>query len=503
MSLFNPGDKVKILKGRSAGKTGVVQGWRGDRVEVRSDATGNIKLFDSASIGLNLPDNPPLPQPEPIEQFKRGDMVRVADPQQPGLKGGQFKINSVTGTGAWLDTTAVLGRTSFVQKTYLHLADRPLPGSVADFQAKNEPKLPDWKIGQRVCSGATGGSPSRRGVVESKADESYLIRWSTGTGSCYDARLIWDMGICGVDDPAASDSKERMRREPEPYPRIDPEGGEAAGSAGDASGVEGSAVSPEADASDLLPGDSPASAEPDSPESDLSPEIGGIGDIVLHADIVEAELCDDLESRLTELEIQIQEATEAIRQAGYRLWLAAAEIRSRELWALPRDESGQPIHANFADYGQSRWGWGRSYTHEIATAGETVAALRQSGIPDSDIPAAASAMRELAKAPPDERPKVLRQAQEKWSVVTAAAIRSVIMPSPIKSHESGTPDSDDRPPGPPIAPQGSGLVRLKVGPALAKLIEKHQGELYSAIVETDSQTFVVQPEAIGVEVVKS
>jgi hypothetical protein len=142
--------------------------------------------------------------------------------------------------------------------------------------------------------------------------------------------------------------------------------------------------------------------EPANPlvEEDKSPQ-SGIPESVTTTEIVPA----DPNQRLAQLEADIQEGLDLVEQGKAKIWQAVAAIRSERLWEL----SG---HESFEAYCKCRWNWEKSNAHEVALAGEVVSTLKQSGIPDSELPTSVSQTRELARVPATERPKVLKQAQE-------------------------------------------------------------------------------------------
>lgn len=145
--------------------------------------------------------------------------------------------------------------------------------------------------------------------------------------------------------------------------------------------------------------------------------------------VIDGEILPDLaerEQRLADLEAEISDGLAQIDHHKRRVWLAAATIRAEELWLLPL-ESGKVKYKSFVDYCSDRWGWERSYAHENAKAGEVISQLKQSGIPDSQLPTATSQVTELAKLSAERRPVVLRKAIDHLArlnkPLTAQAIR--------------------------------------------------------------------------------
>jgi len=135
------------------------------------------------------------------------------------------------------------------------------------------------------------------------------------------------------------------------------------------------------------------------------------------ADLIAPPLVDsELVLTLKDLEEEIQEGLGQIAAGRQRVWLAAAQIRDRALW----QEAG---YSSFEGYCKGRWGWERTNSHDNARAGDLLADLMLSGIPDSLLPTSVSQALELAKVEPEHRAEVIDRALEESGQMTAAALR--------------------------------------------------------------------------------
>lgn len=136
------------------------------------------------------------------------------------------------------------------------------------------------------------------------------------------------------------------------------------------------------------------------------------------------------DQRLADLERTITRGKKTFVDVG----LALAEIRDMRLY---RREYG-----SFSEYCRQKWGWSKSYAYDIIQSAEVVKQLPEkvSAIADTE-----SKVRELRKAPVEQRAAILEAVAAEGKPVTAAAIKRHLPPVP------GTP-----PPPPPPVVDGTG-----------------------------------------------
>jgi hypothetical protein len=135
--------------------------------------------------------------------------------------------------------------------------------------------------------------------------------------------------------------------------------------------------------------------------------------------VIDGELMASAEEEaaaLVELETEIAGGIGDCQRGERRIWIAAAQIRDRNLWKLGG-------HRSFEAYGLARWGWAKSNSHEVASAGEVVLQLQQSGVPEACIPTAISAYRPLKGIAPELRATAIDTALETDGKLTAAALK--------------------------------------------------------------------------------
>jgi len=121
------------------------------------------------------------------------------------------------------------------------------------------------------------------------------------------------------------------------------------------------------------------------------------------------------DQRLAELEKTIARGKKTFVEVG----LALAEIRDLRLYR--REYSG------FAEYCREKWGWSKPYCTQLITAAAVVEALPA----DTKVAIATeSQARELAKAGPGERARVVQAVVDSGEPVTAAAIKRHLPPPP-------------------------------------------------------------------------
>lgn len=115
---------------------------------------------------------------------------------------------------------------------------------------------------------------------------------------------------------------------------------------------------------------------------------------------------------LETLEADVKAGLHTVKQGAIQMKKALAEIRSRRLWATVLDAYDNPVYPTFTAYLKIRWGLSESYGHELAAAGEVIAELADSGMPESDIPQDVTILNELRKVGPDDRTEVLEVAKD-------------------------------------------------------------------------------------------
>jgi hypothetical protein len=108
--------------------------------------------------------------------------------------------------------------------------------------------------------------------------------------------------------------------------------------------------------------------------------------------------CQDQQRRAALEALIDQHLNDFIRVAA-----ALAEIKRDRLW--------RNSHPSFEAFSAEKFDKGRSYGYELAAAGEILAHLQQSGIPDSDLPASASQIRALSGLQPSEQVEAVQVAQ--------------------------------------------------------------------------------------------
>jgi len=154
------------------------------------------------------------------------------------------------------------------------------------------------------------------------------------------------------------------------------------------------------------------------------PHVGGAAPAIA-AEIV----ATDPGQRLTELEADITEGLGLVEQGKAKIWAAVAAVRSEELWQVAG-------HPSFEAYCEARWGWKKANAHENALAGEVLTGLLESGVPVEALPTSTSAMSQLAKADPGDRPAVLQKAADlNGGRVTEAAVRKALKPEPLPAED--------------------------------------------------------------------
>ena len=131
-------------------------------------------------------------------------------------------------------------------------------------------------------------------------------------------------------------------------------------------------------------------------------------------EILEAEIIPELR----DLESQIESGQRLIGQGEQAVWSAAALIRQHSLWKVD--------YQSFEDYCLKRWNWQKSNAHEVATAGAVFLQLKESGVPESELPTAIAAYRPLRKLQPEDRRELLQQVMNETGKLTADAIKQAV-----------------------------------------------------------------------------
>jgi hypothetical protein len=152
--------------------------------------------------------------------------------------------------------------------------------------------------------------------------------------------------------------------------------------------------------------------------SNPAPTPSNSSALAVQATVIDAELMPTEAEQIQELEELEQAITQGIdkrNRADRQIWLAAAQIRDRQLWKLGG-------YRNFASYCLVRWTWQNSYAQEIATAGETARLLSQSGVPDNCLPTSVAAYRPLKALPPELRASAIDHALENDGKLTAQSL---------------------------------------------------------------------------------
>ena len=147
-----------------------------------------------------------------------------------------------------------------------------------------------------------------------------------------------------------------------------------------------------------------AQGKPDLQGTDLIRRIRELRSITTPSQAITAEVipADDPE-RLQQLEQDIQSGLKLLEDGRTMLWRAVAAIQHEQLWQLAG-------HPSFEAYCKARWGWERSNSYEVASAGSTINELIEAGVPDSDLPTSAAQVRALKKVAPAQRKQVLNEA---------------------------------------------------------------------------------------------
>lgn len=117
-------------------------------------------------------------------------------------------------------------------------------------------------------------------------------------------------------------------------------------------------------------------------------------------------------------EAAIDQGINFAKKAHAIVWQNVRQVRDGELWRL----SGE--YENFEDWCQTKYGWSRQRGHQIADAAEIVALLPETS--STMVDGNERRVRELAKAPPEERVEVLREATRDGSPATPKRIAAVI-----------------------------------------------------------------------------
>ena len=122
------------------------------------------------------------------------------------------------------------------------------------------------------------------------------------------------------------------------------------------------------------------------------------------------------DQRLAELEKTIARGKKTFVEVG----LALAEIRDVRLYR--RD------YGSFSEYCREKWGWSKSYAYDIIQSAEVVKTLPEkvSAIADTE-----NKVRELRKAPAEQRAAILEAVAAEGKPVTAAAIKRHLPPVPV------------------------------------------------------------------------
>ena len=164
-----------------------------------------------------------------------------------------------------------------------------------------------------------------------------------------------------------------------------------------------------------------------------------------------------LTARLATEEKTIENGLKTFVEVG----MALTRIRDQKLWMA----GGK--YPSFEIYCKQRWGWNRSYAHEIAKSGQVLGLIEKSGIPDKpDNPAQ---VRPLAKLPEDEQPEAWAEAVEESKAegkpVTAAKVGEVVARR-LKPEEAEDWEPVESQPEPAIDPDSieaaqAGLDELK------------------------------------------
>jgi len=139
------------------------------------------------------------------------------------------------------------------------------------------------------------------------------------------------------------------------------------------------------------------------------------------------------DARLSELEKVIAKGKKTFVEVG----LALAEIRDLRLYKRE--------YSSFSEYCREKWGWNKSYAYDIIQSAEVAKRLPEkvSAIADTE-----SKVRELRKAPVEERAAILEAVAAEGKTVTAAAIKRHLPPPPVRAAD-GTPAVASPPPPPP------------------------------------------------------
>ena len=155
-------------------------------------------------------------------------------------------------------------------------------------------------------------------------------------------------------------------------------------------------------------------------------------------------LTSDEATRLQQLEVVIDQGVRGFTNVGQAL----LEVRDSRLYRASYD--------TFHEYCRKRWGFGRSYAHEIMQAAEAARAV--SGLPDTPMPRNARVAAELAplRDDPDElRDTWKATVKEHGPAPTAAQVRDIrnarnapadASPAPLTSvpEPAGAPERDIR-----------------------------------------------------------
>jgi N6-adenosine-specific RNA methylase IME4 len=117
-----------------------------------------------------------------------------------------------------------------------------------------------------------------------------------------------------------------------------------------------------------------------------------------------------------DLKARLEAEEHVITVSRNKLMLSLRIIKDDELWRATDAES-------FVAYCEQRWNIKKSQAYALATGGETISNLLDSGVPESDIPTAVSVVEAIAQAPAHEQASVLQQTQQRDGSVTAAGVK--------------------------------------------------------------------------------
>lgn len=132
------------------------------------------------------------------------------------------------------------------------------------------------------------------------------------------------------------------------------------------------------------------------------------------------EVVSDREMRVVELQRQIDSGMALVKDGWREVWIAIAEIKRDRLFEVAG-------HKTLVDFCLEKFGWQKSYTYEIANAGQVTSGLLDAGFNAGDVPVFASQVVALLPVNELDRPEVLRQAIDRTEgKLTAEAIVEVV-----------------------------------------------------------------------------